>query len=422
MIQSLCIPSAVILLLAQAPGGPVMELARVELVGAKRFTSADVVKLAGLKIGASVTITDLNAAAQRLADSGLFENVKYRYVLAGRRATVTYEIEESPWTIPVTFDNFVWFTDAEVAAAVREVLPTFDGKVPKSHEIPDRISAALQKLVDARKLPGQVQLMPEATVTGLLVRYLFAVKDPAPKLCQLTFNGAAAVSEADLANAVRPLIGTDYSRATIEAAARGTVTDIYRRRGFWRAAVAAPSTSLVIDGACNGVAVALPVTEGQAYTWGGAEWSGNTVIPSSDLDAALAMKSGDISDMSKIDEGIRNVRALYGRKGHLQQRTTYTPRLDDAGKTAVFALRVEEGPQYRMGSFEVVGLTEADAAEARKLWKLQPGDVYDDGYSREFTKETMSLRQRVARGGKPPTLRTRIDPASRLVHVTFGIH
>ena len=95
-----CLVFALALAVPQA--APPMELARVELVGAKRFTPVHVTHLSGLAIGKSVTIDQLNAAAQRLANTGFFEEVQYRYTLAGRRATVVYELREIPWTIPVS--------------------------------------------------------------------------------------------------------------------------------------------------------------------------------------------------------------------------------------------------------------------------------------------------------------------------------
>ena len=88
----------------------------MELVGAKRFTPEHVTGLADC-VGKRVTIEELNAAAQQLANTGFFEEVKYRYSLAGRRATVVYELREVPWTIPVSFDNFVWFTNEDIVAA-----------------------------------------------------------------------------------------------------------------------------------------------------------------------------------------------------------------------------------------------------------------------------------------------------------------
>lgn len=397
---------------------PAMEVARVQLVGAKRFAPDDVARLAGVTVGRTVTLEDLNAAAQRLANTGFFESVKYRYALAGRRVTVIYDVVEVPWTIRVSFDNFVWFTRDEVVQAVRKDVPTFDDTLPKSHEMPDLMVRTLQKLLESKKIPGRVEFAPEVTLSGQLIQYIFAVKDPAPKLCGVQVAGASAIPAAELVSAVRTGTGDDYSAFSVGNVVKGTLTEMYRRRGFWGVSFAQPTTSLTSDPACAGVALSLSVSEGVPYTFATAQWTGNPSMPSTQLDTALGMKSGELADSSRIDAGLRAVRREYGRIGHLAMRATYTPKLDEATKHATFEIQVTEGPQFRMGTFEIVGLAASDIETLTKKWRLQPGDPYDEEYAREFQTKEVTPAWR-ARGvpRKPPLMQTRLDTAKRLVNV-----
>ncbi len=326
-----------------------MELARIELVGAKRFSSADVARLSGLTIGKPVTINDLNDAAQRLANTGLFEKVTYRYTLAGRRATVIYELQELPWTIPVSFDNFVWFTNDQLVEALRRDLPTFDGTLPKSQEMPDLVIRSLQKLLETRKIPGRVEFAPEANLGGTLLQYIFAVKDPAPKLCRVQVTGTSVIPEKDLADAVRTGSGSDYSGFSVGNVVKGTLTEMYRRRGHWRATFGKPAVALEEAASCPGVAVTLSVAEGAPYAFAGAQWSGNPTVSAEQLDSALAMTAGEVADVSKLDAGLRAVRREYGRHGHLAMRSSYEPRLNEEAKRVTFDIQVTEGPQFRDG-------------------------------------------------------------------------
>ena len=397
---------------------PSMEVARLQLVGAKRFAPDDVARLAGVIVGKTVTLEDLNAAAQRLANTGFFESVKYRYTLAGRRVTVIYDLVEVPWTIPVSFDNFVWFSSDEVVQAVRKDVPTFDGTLPKSHEMPDLMVRTLQKLLESKKIPGRVEFAPEATLGGQLIQYIFAVKDPAPKLCDVRVAGASAIPAAELVTAVRTGTGDDYSGFSVGNVVKGTVTEMYRRRGFWGVSFAPPTTSLTSDPACAGVALSLGVTEGVPYAFAAAQWSGNPSVQSSQLETALGMKAGELADSSKIDAGLRAVRREYGRIGHLAMRSTYTPRLDEGLKQVVFEVQVTEGPQFRMGTFEIVGLPAPDIETLTKKWRLQPGDPFDEEYAREFQSKEVTPLWRARRApGKPPQMQTRLDTAKRLVNV-----
>ena len=396
---------------------PAMELARIELVGAKRFSTVDVARLSGLTIGKAVTINELNDAAQRLADTGLFEKVTYRYTLAGRRATVIYELRELPWTISVSFDNFVWFTNDELVEALRRDLPTFDGTLPKSQEMPDLVIRSLQKLLEARKIPGRVEFAPEATLGGSLIQYLFSVKDPAPKFCRVQVTGASVIPEKDLADAVRTGSGSDYSGFSVGNVVKGTLTEMYRRRGHWRATFGKPAAALEEGASCAGVAVTLSVTEGAPYAFAGAQWTGNPTVPADRLDAALAMTAGEVADVSKLETGLRAVRREYGKHGHLAMRSSYEPRLNDEAKRVSFDIQVTEGPQFKMGTFEVSGLAPPDVEAITKQWRLQSGEPFNEEYARDFAVKDIRELWRSRRGVKPPQLQSQVDGPKRVVNV-----
>lgn len=102
------------------------------------------------------------------------------------------------------------------------------------------------------------------------------------------------------------------------------------------------------------------------------------------------------------------------------EASTFNPRLDDAAHHAAFEIHVEEGPQFRMATVEFAGLSDADVNALKRKWRLQPGDVYDDTYPRDFTALEIVPLQR--RGGAPftaPTVKTRVDPQTRTVAVRF---
>ena len=388
----------------------------MEVVGARRYTTLEVLKLSGLELGKTVTTADLDAAIRRMAATGLFKKVNYRYATAAGRTTVTLDVDEADWTMPVVFDNFVWFKDEELIAALKQNIPSFDGTAPITEGITDVISRELQKVIAARKIAGRVDFVPQGTLKGI-ESFAFRVVEPAPKLCSVGFSGASAIKEQELASVFAPVVGGDYSRSYIAGAARGTIVDLYHRRGHWRVSVAPPAAALVTSSSCTGAAVTLAVSEGAPYTWDRAEWRGNVAISGRDLDAAMPIKSGDVADVMRIDEGIRRVHTAYGKHGYIGQRATYAPRLDEMTRKAVFEIKIEEGLQFRMGTITFAGLSESDAAMLGKRWQLQPGAVFDASYYDKYYVE--EIQPRLPRGSRPPSVDTRVDEASRVVNIRF---
>jgi outer membrane protein assembly factor BamA len=400
----------------QQPSAP-LQVAAIEVSGARRYTAAEVTRLSGLQPGKPVTAADLEAVIKRMAGTGLFKRLNYRYATAAGRTTVTLEIEEADWTMPVVFDNFVWFKDEELTAALRQNIPSFDGTVPVTEGISELVTRELQQILAAKQIPGRVDFVPQGSLNTGIERFVFRVTDPGPKLCSVAFSGASAIKEAELAAVFGATVGAEYSRQYIVGASRGTLTDMYRRRGYWRARIDPPAATLVQEPACSGASLVLKVDEGAPYTWDRAEWSGNAAIPAADLDPLLGFKAGDVADVSKLDNGLRQLKKAYGKQGYIGQRATYAPRLDDGARKAVFAIKVEEGPQFRTGTIEFPGLAPADAETLAKKWQLRPGDVFDASYPDRFFLE--EIRPRLPRTAKPPSIESRVDEPNRVVHVRF---
>lgn len=398
----------------QTPGSqsPEAQLVAIDVAGTTRMTREDVAKLSGLAVGTPVQVATLQSAAERLARSGLFESVEYRYTTMAGKLTVTFDVVEAERNVPVIFDNFVWFSDAQLLGAVREALPSFDGRVPQNEDVPDHITRALQAILDSRKIPGSVGFMPQTAVGSDSLQFIFKVADPSPRICKVGFEGVSPGPLRELASNVAPLVGQDYSRFYVSSMTAATLTDTYRHLGYWRASFESPTTTL--DDSCDGVSLQLSVDEGPSYVWQMAEWKGNVALDANALDKLLGMRSGDLADLVKIKSGLRQVAKAYGRNGYVQAQTSLTPRLNDEQRRAVFEIHVTEGRQFRMGALEVLGFSERDGETLSKRWRLKPGDIFDASHADEFSaKELAPLR----RTGKPAELQYHVDPSAGVVNV-----
>jgi len=95
------------------------KIAKIELEGLQALTAETVIATSGLKVGERFSVDATDEAAQRLLSSGLFKKVGYRTRNAGGNVTITFQLEEvKGQSSPVVFDNFIWFSDEELAAAI----------------------------------------------------------------------------------------------------------------------------------------------------------------------------------------------------------------------------------------------------------------------------------------------------------------
>ena len=403
-----------------AQGG--RKIARIETEGLQALTAETVIATSGLKIGDTFTVEAIDAAAERLVESGLFKKVAYRTRNAGGNVTVTFQLEEvKGQSSPVVFDNFIWFTDEELTAAIKREVPSFNGSAPDAGNTTEAIKQALQNLLTERKLPGQV----EYNLTEH--EHLFRVEGVPMTVCTLHFPGAQSVPEQKLIEVTRSSMDRQYSRQSANTFPKYGLYPIYRELGHLRASFGSPVAKPESSENCEGVDLTIPVNEGPIYSWATAEWSGNKVLSAQELDAALGMKAGEVANGKKFDKGLNEVKKAYGKHGHIQTDMTPTPEFDDAGTKVTFKIAVNEGPQYRMGTVEFKGFTPVDAALLAEKWTLKSGDVYDQSYAAHFFRvdadEILSrlAKERQSQGKPLPNLSTQEKPNRQTLTVDLTI-
>jgi outer membrane protein assembly factor BamA len=383
---------------AQESAAQKMRLGKIEVSGLQHTPLEEVIAASGLQTGQQVSVAALDEAAGRLLQTGLFSKLSYRYRTTGGEAVVTFLVEEARGSVPVVFDNFIWFTHEELVSAVRRELPAFDGSAPESQGAIAAITRALAGLLAARHITGQVEEMAATDESGAHPRRVFSVRGVRVPLCQLHFPGATNIAESELIKNSRPLFENDYSQETVAAFAVGNLLPLYHQRGHLRAVFAAPTASAVAaTGAntsanCNGADVTIPVTEGAAYLWDKAAWAGAAALGAAELDAALNMKAGEVADGLKIEKGWHAVSRAYGRRGYLMARVKPAPAFDDEHQRVSYDVQLDEGAQFHMGTLAVVGLAEADAARLQRAWQLAPGAIFNMDYLEEFNKKLPLLR------------------------------
>src|SRR5271168_2501377 len=89
---------------AQAPPAATASLHEIRTEGLKTLTETQVIALCQLEKGSQVGKSDLQAAADRLLQTGVFAKVSYTFQTRGDGLTVTFQLEEAP-RVPVYFDN-----------------------------------------------------------------------------------------------------------------------------------------------------------------------------------------------------------------------------------------------------------------------------------------------------------------------------
>lgn len=381
---ALLAPALVAPVAAQEPTGP-WTLADVRIQGLSRYAASDVVRLSGLTPGASITLEDVQQAANRLMTTGLFRHLGFGYSIRADALTLTLKVEEPAWNVPLIFDNIIWMTDDEMRVELAKHVPAFDGTVIEGGAANAFIATAAEQVLASRGIRGRVEVQPRLELRSGATTYTLAVRDTGTsmRVCDLRLPGASAIAERTLLDLGKHFTGQEYSKAALVSFSNGTLQQLYRERGHWAATFQTPSVSPV-SGRCNGLSVSMAVTEGVPYRFAGARWTGVSSLDPVALDNTLGLRIGAVADVRRLDAGLEAVVRLYHQRGYLTATHAVRPEFDDAAGRVTFAIEIREGPQFRMGSFSTAGLTDRQARDITNRWRIKAGDVFDGVYYREF--------------------------------------
>lgn len=355
------------------------KIAQIKVEGLQKYSEAQVVELSGLQLGDLVGREDLQAAADRLTQNGLFANVSYRFHSVGEEVQVTFRVEEAP-TSPVLFDNIPWFTDDELNAAIRKSVPWFNGAAPQQGPILDDIASAVQKLLGQRGLTVAVEHELTNDPVRDVLAQVFRVTGAGLKIGRVEFGDPFAAESRIVQARLSDLVGKPFSRIAIDLFLNEQVRPIYLQKGFLRARFDKPQVRLTGDPnrpLPDTIHVFVPIDHGPAYRWGGTHWAGNRAYTAESLDNFLAMKTDDPADGMKIAAIWEHVEDEYARAGYLDVKLAEKPVYDDAAGRVRYDVTVNEGLQYHMGELVITGLSVNAEKKLREAWPVPTGVVFD---------------------------------------------
>src|SRR5688500_15917005 len=70
-------------------------IAKIEFEGLQQISPDEALATSGLTVDQPFKVEDVDAAAQRLVDSGLFKQLGYRTRTVGNKVTITFQVEEA---------------------------------------------------------------------------------------------------------------------------------------------------------------------------------------------------------------------------------------------------------------------------------------------------------------------------------------
>ena len=379
------------------------KLLAVKASGTERYSDKEILAASGLELGQNAAEGDFQEAAQRLGNSGLFKEVLYSFSYSDAGVKVEFHLTDIDQSklVPAAFDNFVWFTDSELRAALAQRVPLFKDALPVGGQLTGRVTKALQALLDERHLPGRVDYLheakpDEADVPGIV----FRVQDLSIRIRNVEFPGASAEQSAFLAIGARKLAGADYSRSMLGAAAHSDLLPPLLEHGYLKTEFRPADAHVVAPSGTQGedkpkdeieVDVSVPVTPGKQYLVSEVSWKGNAALTTEEAAPFIHLTAGQPADAVRMLRDVEALTKLYRSRGYMAVQIKPDAQIDDEKSTVHYVINIAEGDLYKMGELEFVGVDTASKDRLRAAWTLLEGQPYNADYTRKFLDDVPRL-------------------------------
>jgi outer membrane protein assembly factor BamA len=346
--------------------------------------SKDVVfELTGLRLGSPVDKAAIDAAAQKLNESGLFESVNYRYGPGPKRGyVVTFQLADPRRLMNATVD-VAGIDEDEFWKWLVAKYPTLDHKVPDvdagqkfvSAKIEEHLGAALEGHHIAPQLASDLMHGGRPTVSFQ--------PDPLPRIAAMNFTGEAELTQEQLTGLIpKDVREQGFTDRGFRQAVELNLRPAYEEHGIYR--VRFPSITSQKEPGWS-VTVTTTVEEGAKFTLGDVQILGDN-LPVEAMLKAAKFRKGEIANWTQIQNSIWELERPVKRLGYMNAAAKPERIFHDEQYVLDIKLSITMGPRYKFGQLQIAGLSPDLEAKARKIWTLNPGDPFDYDYPKDFSQ------------------------------------
>jgi outer membrane protein assembly factor BamA len=396
--------------------GQTMRIQEVHVEGNKRLKATAVVAASGLQVNTWVTRADLDKAAQRLFDTGLFTGMNYRYTPLGKDAaagqSVTIMVTEEAARATVVLDT-PGMDPEQMWAQLLGDSSLMDRVIPASAAATAYYLHQIEAVLAKAGRPAKLTTEDEADLATHASLVIVQPVDK-PAIADITFEGNGSVPAQVIRERIlKVTVGNSFSQREFRLILDSNIRPLYEEKGLLSVAFSAIRTTSVGDGK---ISVTTTIDEGRVWQLGKVALEGED-LPVDKMLAAGKFTSGRVANWKEFLVGLDNMSAVLKHDGYIGASSKPDRTFQPETGVVDITIKVDKGKQYRFASIEITGLGDAERIKALALWQLQAGQPMDGPCVNEYLK---SVFKTVRPSKTSVSSGMKIRPGSDQVDVTVA--
>ena len=352
------------------------------------LTQEELLAFTGLRAGEPITRDQMQAATDKLTATGLFTDVRFSF----DGQTLTFELKPSPGVVPVEYDNFPWWDDRALNAAVAAQVPLFHGALYPGGSMRDQVRAALTALLAMKGVQGG-STAPVGDVNGDQAAILYHIDSPPVVVDSFRVYDYSGVWTKPIEAVERAAAGEKFE-ASMKDKLADQVRAVYGAQGYVAMTMTPPAFGPphVADGKVLVPVSASITSEGGQYRVAGLHLVGDVLMSQEQFAKGAKLHAGDVANLDVLKQMREMIAATYRTHGYIDAKVDTAPVLDRGAHTVDYTITVEPGPAYHMGKLTVVNLNDRQKAEVMPYWQMREGDAFNADLIPKFMADYHKLR------------------------------
>jgi outer membrane protein insertion porin family len=346
----------------------------IEVKGNRTVDAASIRSHVHLGSGGAITSAQIDAALKSLFATGLFSDVR----IDRKGAKLHISVTENPVIAGIAFQG-------NANADKSKLLPLLALK-EKARYTAAKAHADALKVRDFYRSEGRLATEVEPKITPRTdgqVDLVYVVKEAAvTKVDAIVFNGNRSFSERQL----RDVITTSQSGwfDILKTAAfydperikqdQELLRLFYLKNGFPDARV--PAAEAVKNAEGTGYSINFTIEEGQRYSFGPTTIQSRIAkVDATALQSSVSIKSGSTYNAEQVEKSVERMTLALSDQGHPSANVRVVPKRDEASRTIIMAIEVQEGTPIFVERIEVAGNTQTKDFVIRRELRFAEGDA-----------------------------------------------
>lgn len=389
----------------------------IRFQGAPQYTQQDLLAAAGLKPGMLLNSAEVKAHARRLADTGMFKEVKFAY----QRKTLLFSLTPSTQLFPMRLENVPLTPGKELDEKLHERFPLYRGLLPASGSMVEGICRTFEEILAAKG--ARVSVKADLT-SGLgpqkLTAVNFTVASPAVHIGRIQLSGVSPAMQAKASQLASQQTEVSFDTENSATGLQRVFENLYHDQGYAAVQVNVVQLSaLAVSDQSIDIPYAVTIKEGGIYKLGKIDLPPDALVTRAEIEKIVSKKPAGTG--RPLDLFVLAVCDAYTAHGYLDCSTALHPSFDEAAHIVNYSLQINPGPQYKFASVKFEGAPDPMAARLKLLWKMAPGDIFDQSYFSNFAALAKKKDRSLSKWMQTviTTYNFKADPATHEVNCIF---